>query len=172
MAVAPWLVVKNAVFTILVPGTITVLLPYWILAGDTGAAIGDWTWLEVLGIGVIGLGLGVYLRCLWSFAAYGGATPAPVDAPKVLVVEGLYRYVRNPMYLGVFATIVGEALLFRAIELAAYAGVCWLVWHLVVVFYEEPTLQRDQDEPYVRYRNTVPRWWPRLTPANLEGPSR
>lgn len=164
--IAPWLLVKNIAFTILVPGTVTVVLPYWILTQIAVDAPRFGT-LEIAGILVVLIGLAVYFRCVWSFAASGGATPAPIDAPKRLVGEGLYRYVRNPMYLGVFAVLAGEAMLFRAGSIALYALGCWGFWHTFVIVYEEPTLERDLGDAYRRYCAQVPRWWPRRTPADF-----
>jgi protein-S-isoprenylcysteine O-methyltransferase Ste14 len=108
------------------------------------------------------LGACIYFRCAWEFAVRGLGTPAPIAPTKFLVVSGLHRYVRNPMYLGVALVIVGEAGLFRAAHLAEYAVVMLLTAHLFVIFYEEPTLRRQFGESYEQYRRTVPRWIPRF----------
>jgi protein-S-isoprenylcysteine O-methyltransferase Ste14 len=91
-------------------------------------------------------------------------TPAPVAPTKNLVVTGLYRYVRNPIYVAVVAIIVGQALLFGAWGLVLLGTVLWLAFHLFVVAYEEPTLQETFGAEYEAYRANVPRWVPRLTP--------
>jgi protein-S-isoprenylcysteine O-methyltransferase Ste14 len=108
------------------------------------------------------LGACIYFRCAWEFAVRGLGTPAPIAPTKYLVVSGLHRYVRNPMYLGVALVIVGEAGLFRTVHLAEYAVVMLLTAHLFVIFYEEPALRRQFGESYEQYRRAVPRWIPRF----------
>ena len=130
---------KTLLFTIVVPGTVTVLVPLWILRGE-GHLQGGWT--GVAGVLLLVCGAVVYLRCAWDFAVRGRGTPAPVDPPRTLVVTGLYRYVRNPMYLGVLCVLVGEAALFRSSVLLGYAGAFFLACHLFVTTYEEPALRR------------------------------
>src|SRR5207248_4854486 len=96
----------------------------------------------------------------------GKGTPAPIDAPKVLVKEGPYRWVRNPMYIAVLSVVIGEAILFRSFLLAGYALLVAVVVHMFVVFVEEPSLRSQFGESYETYLRTVPRWLPRppLTP--------
>ena len=166
MTVTPLLLAKNLLFTVL-PGSVTVLFPYWILDSPP-----VWSPPEGVGSLFICLGFAIYFRCLWSFAARGGGTPAPIDAPKKLVVDGLYRYVRNPMYLGVFAVLLGETLLFRSLALGLYSLGCFVVWHLFVLLYEEPVLSRNFGTDYDRYRDQVSRWCPRLRPARLDETGR
>jgi len=108
------------------------------------------------------IGASIYLRCAWDFAFAGRGTPAPIDPPKELVVRGLYRYVRNPMYVGVLSVVVGQAIWFEARGLFAYAALCFLLFFAFVVLYEEPALRRKFGESYERYCNEVPRWIPRL----------
>lgn len=84
-------------------------------------------------------------------------TPAPIDPPKVLVARGLYRVVRNPMYVGVVLILLGESVLFASATLLGYALLAWVVVHLFVVFYEEPTLRQKFGTSYENYRKTVPR---------------
>lgn len=119
--------------------------------------------LSVAGAFVIALGALTYLLCAWEFAVRGLGTPAPVAPTKFLVVSGLHRYVRNPMYLGVALAIWGEAILFRSLHLAEYAALMLLTAHCFVVFYEEPTLRRQFGDSYEHYLRTVPRWIPRFT---------
>jgi protein-S-isoprenylcysteine O-methyltransferase Ste14 len=87
--------------------------------------------------------------------------PCPIDPPKELVVKGLYRYVRNPMYVGILLIIIGEAIFFEGGLLALYTLVVFLVTHTFVILYEEPTLQRLFGESYKWYRREVGRWLPR-----------
>jgi protein-S-isoprenylcysteine O-methyltransferase Ste14 len=108
------------------------------------------------------LGVGVWIRCIHDFTVIGRGTLAPVDPPRHLVVRGLYRYVRNPMYVGVLAMLSGEAVLFRS------PGVAWeMVYffcsvHLLVVFYEEPVLKRQFNGSYEEYCRQVHRWIPTM----------
>jgi protein-S-isoprenylcysteine O-methyltransferase Ste14 len=107
------------------------------------------------------LGVGLYLWCAETFTFIGKGTPAPIDAPKVLVKEGPYRWVRNPMYIAVLSVVIGEAILFRSFMLAGYALLVGVVVHLFVVSVEEPSLHSQFGESYETYLRTVPRWFPR-----------
>ena len=109
-------------------------------------------------------GLIVLVQAFVRFVVEGFGTPAPVAAPERLVVGGVYRYVRNPMYVAVLAAIVGQALLLGRLSLLLYAGAAWLVVAAFVRFYEEPTLARRFGADYEAYRRAVPAWWPRLRP--------
>jgi protein-S-isoprenylcysteine O-methyltransferase Ste14 len=158
-------IVKTLIFTIVVPGTVGVYIPYR-LRGPGPHAISALGWL---GIAPVAVGVAVYLWCAWDFAAFGGGTPLPLDAPKRLVARGLYRFVRNPMYVGVLLAILGQALWFGSAATLWYAMVAALFFHLFVVFYEEPTLRGKFGESYAAYCKTVPRWIPKpaakLAPA-------
>ena len=116
----------------------------------------QWLGLAAIGIGVVLLG-----TCIWEFARRGRGTLAPVDPPTTLVVQGLYRYVRNPMYLSVTMIVLGEVLLTGSRALLAYWAVWFLAVNLFVIGYEEPTLRRRFGTTYDRYRATVGRWVPR-----------
>jgi protein-S-isoprenylcysteine O-methyltransferase Ste14 len=98
------LLLKNLLFTFLVPGTVAGLLP-WTIAGDATPTTGATLPLAIL---FFALGLAIYAWCVWDFASFGRGTPAPIDAPKRLVVRGLYRYTRNPMYVGVLTVLLGH----------------------------------------------------------------
>ena len=152
-------ILQTILFTIVVPGSVLILVPSRILSGFPKPPPGPLTWLGIL---VILLGAAIYFRCAWEFAVRGLGTPAPFAPTKFLVTTALHRYVRNPMYIGVFGVLLGEALLFRAVLLLAYAALCFTAAYLFVIFYEEPTLQRQFGESYEEYRRSVPRWIPRL----------
>jgi protein-S-isoprenylcysteine O-methyltransferase Ste14 len=107
------------------------------------------------------LGAAIYFRCAWEFAVRGLGTPAPIAPTKFLVVTALHRYVRNPMYIGVFGVLLGEAVAFRSAVLLGYAAFFCVPVELFVLFYEEPTLRRQFGESYEEYRRSVPRWIPR-----------
>ena len=154
------LFLKNLLFTIALPGTVAVYVP-WLLTRDRPPGSG--TWLAVA-IVLFALGGAIYAWCVWDFATFGRGTPAPIDAPKRLVVRGLYRYTRNPMYLGVLTAILGWVALFRAPRLLLFALLMSLVFHLFVVLYEEPHLQRQFGSSYDEYRGRVKRWLPTIRP--------
>jgi protein-S-isoprenylcysteine O-methyltransferase Ste14 len=151
---------KTLIFTVLVPGSVAILIPYRIVL-STGArgpiSTGS---LHYFGLLVIPMGALIYLWCAWDFTFAGKGTPLPIDPPKQLVVRGLYRYVRNPMYVGVLTLIVGQGIWFESVRLIEYAGLAFALMHAFVYFYEEPALKRKFGEPYERYGEAVPRWIP------------
>jgi protein-S-isoprenylcysteine O-methyltransferase Ste14 len=149
-------IVKTLIFTVVVPGTVGVYIPYSL----RGAGPHEVSALGLLGLAPLALGAGMYLWCAWDFATFGGGTPLPLDAPKRLVARGLYRFVRNPMYMGVWLAILGQALWFGSTAIMEYALATALMFHLFVIWYEEPTLRRKFGEPYAEYRKAVPRWIP------------
>jgi protein-S-isoprenylcysteine O-methyltransferase Ste14 len=146
---------------VLVPGTVAGLVPWWL----TGWDVRDpWPPLQVAGVVLIAAGVAVLLHAFLRFVIEGSGTPAPVAPTQKLVVGGLYRYVRNPMYLAVAATIVGQALALGRLVLLLYAAVFGAVVFAFVRLYEEPTLRRQFGEQYEEYRRAVPGWWPRRRP--------
>jgi len=152
------LLLKNLLFTLVVPGTVAVYVPLLIVRRNhpaSGSAL-------IIALLLLAAGGTIYTWCIWDFAAFGRGTPAPIDAPKKLVVRGLYRYTRNPMYLGVLTVILGWAVLFRAPGLLFYALAFGTCFHLVIVLYEERHLQREFGPEFDRYRTEVPRWLPRV----------
>jgi len=154
--------IKTLIFTLVVPGSITVLVPYLLLS--SGRELYAWQIgpLRFLGIFPIILGVFFYLRCAWDFTFTGGGTPAPIDPPKRFIAKGLYRIVRNPMYVGITLILTGESIVFESATFLAYAAVLWLGSHLFVIFYEEPILKKKFGAIYEEYRQTVPRWIPRI----------
>ena len=152
------LVVKTVLFTTLVPGTVGVYVPLY-LAGDRTAGGGT---SFGLAMGLFAIGVVLYLRSVWDFAAFGRGTPAPIDTPKRLVVRGFYHYTRNPMYVAVLTVIAGWAALFRAPILAGYAVIVFAVFYSFVRFYEEPRLAREFNNEYAEYTHRVGRWLPRI----------
>lgn len=149
-------IAKTALFTLVVPGTVAGVVPSWLRDGSSVAARGFQLWAAA---SVITIGIAIYLHtAFWGFAAIGGGTPAPIAPTKLLVVRGLHRFVRNPMYIGVALVIAGQAWLFHSRHTAIYAVCMLAVAHFFVVFYEEPTLHRQFGEEYDRYRERVPRW--------------
>ena len=153
-----WL--RTVLFTILVPGTELVLLPLVVVLLGLGPRL-ELGPARYCGLAPLGVGLAMILRCFADFVRRGRGTPAPYDPPRELVVAGLYRYVRNPQYVGVVLIVVGEALLSGMVVLFGYAALMAVGYHLFVRYYEEPTLGRLFGEPYARYREAIPRWLPR-----------
>lgn len=125
-------------FTLIVPGSVTVAVPWLLLTfvdgGDRAASVPR----SLPGLTILVVGVAIYAWCAWDFAARGRGTPAPWDPPSRLVTSGLYRYVRNPMYMGIIAIIAGEASAWGSLALAIYAGLLWLAFHLRVALFEEP----------------------------------
>jgi protein-S-isoprenylcysteine O-methyltransferase Ste14 len=152
-----FLFIKNLLFTILIPGTIAIYLPLFIVRGSspTNTAV-----LFFAGLILLATGAAAYFWTIWDFARFRRGTPLPLDAPQKLVVRGLYRFTRNPMYLSVLIVIVGWAGLYSDARLVLYAvGVAGAV-HLFVVFYEEPSLAKLFGEEYLAYKASVGRWLP------------
>ena len=151
------LLFKNLLFTVLVPGTVAVYVPLLISQGRSPASgLG-----LAIAVAALVLGAAIYAWCIWDFASFGRGTPAPIDAPKKLVLRGLYRYTRNPMYIGVLTVILGWAALFRDANLVLYAFVVGTCFHLFIVLYEERHLLLEFGSRYETYRTQVARWLPR-----------
>ncbi len=155
--------VHTVVFFFLAPGTMAFAVP-WLIAGRPE---GEPSALDLLGAALLATGLVAVVTCFRRFVREGSGTPAPVAPTEWLVVGGLYRYVRNPMYLAVASMIGGQALILRSTGVLAWLAVFLVtVWTFVRV-YEEPTLTDQFGESYTRYRAAVPGWWPRLTPYQV-----
>ena len=154
------LALRSLLWTILLPGLFAGFLP-WRYFG-LGHVMIDWgSPRHLLGLAAIGIGAVLLGTCIWEFARRGRGTLAPVDPPTKLVVEGLYRYVRNPMYLSVTVVVLGEVLLTGSKALLAYWAVWFVAVNLFVIGYEEPTLRRRFGPDYERYCAMVGRWLPR-----------
>ncbi len=151
-------------FLILAPGTVVVLVPWWITHWRVHAHLAGLGPLRVAGALTIAAGTAVVLDSFVRFALQGVGTPAPVYPTRHLVVKGFYRYVRNPMYVALLLILAGQALFFADARLIVYAFFAWLATHLFVVFYEEPTLRRSFRDDYAQFTAHVPRWIPRVTP--------
>jgi protein-S-isoprenylcysteine O-methyltransferase Ste14 len=151
----------SAAFLVVAPGVVAGLIP-WLLTGwemeDAPTA------LRIAGAALILLGVGFLLDAFARFVLEGLGTPAPVAPTERLVVGGVYRYVRNPMYLAVGATMVGQALLLGQFGLLAYTAAFGLIVFCFVRLYEEPTLSSQYGSSYDAYRRAVPGWLPRLRP--------
>lgn len=149
--------VGSTIFLLVAPGVVAGVGPWLVTRWRVHGPLA----LQVVGGVVIGAGAFVLLQAFTRFVVEGLGTPAPVAEPDRLVVGGLYRYVRNPMYIAVGATIVGQAVFFGQPLLLAYAAVFWAITAAFVRWYEEPHLTRRYGAEYEKYCRAVPAWLPR-----------
>lgn len=156
-------ILGSSVFLVIAPGFVAGLAPWWISARGGNAARLWWP-LRALGIVLIAAGAAVLLDSFARFALQGLGTPAPVLPTKRLIVTGLYRWVRNPMYLAVLTIIAGQSLFLGNSRVAVYGAFVAIGFSLFVLLYEEPTLRRTWGKEYSTYCRNVPRWIPRLRP--------
>ena len=152
------LLLKNLVFTLVVPGTVGVYVPLLLARGRAPAS----GLVFLLALTLLVTGSVIYAWCVWEFAVFGRGTPAPINAPKKLVVRGLYRYTRNPVYVGVLTVLLGWAAMFRGMNLLIYAFCVGICFHLFVVLYEERHLRLQFGAEYDDYCAKVGRWLPRF----------
>jgi protein-S-isoprenylcysteine O-methyltransferase Ste14 len=157
-------VIGSVIFLLIAPMTVAGLVPWWINRWRAQLDFGDFTILRVVGIVLILAGVPVLLDSFARFAIQGLGTPAPIFPTRHLVVQGLYRYVRNPMYVALLLVVTGQALFFGSLRLLEYGAVLWLGFHLFVLAYEEPTLRGTFGDEYNTFCAHVPRWIPRLRP--------
>jgi protein-S-isoprenylcysteine O-methyltransferase Ste14 len=162
----PGAILGSAVFLVLAPGTVAVLAPWWISRWQIQPPLLGWAAFQVVGALLVLAGLPVLLDSFVRFAVQGLGTPAPAAPAQHLVVSGLYRYVRNPMYVAVVAMILGQGLLLGNLYVLEYGLAAWLTMHLFVVFYEEPTLRRQFGKEYEGYCRKVARWIPMVRGNN------
>jgi protein-S-isoprenylcysteine O-methyltransferase Ste14 len=162
------LALRSILWTILFPGVVAGYVPWRFFGLDTVRP--DWSSpRDLLAMVVLVAGLVLLTVCVLEFARSGRGTLAPMDPPKELVIQGAYRYVRNPMYLGVATILVGEVMLERSRALLAYAAIWFFVVNLFVIGYEEPSLRRRFGDSYRRYTETVGRWLPSRPKARAIG---
>lgn len=150
---------RNLLFTILQPGIVVGLIPYWILgmpsSETTRGRPGSFQYIAIV---VFAAGLAILFYCISMFAVKGKGTLSPADPTKKLVVSGLYRFSRNPMYIGVMLMLIGEAIFFSSTYLGIYTAVVFIGFNLFISLHEEPRLKRDFGSEYQLYLKTVRRW--------------
>jgi protein-S-isoprenylcysteine O-methyltransferase Ste14 len=158
--------VGSVVFFTLAPGVVAGLVPWWLTGWRVRQPLPFWavTQLRVVGAVLIAAGAVVLIQAFVRFVGEGAGTPAPIAPTQKLVVGGLYRYVRNPMYLAVLAVIVGQAPVLGRPVLLAYAAVVGAAMAAFAHGYEEPALADRFGAEYEAYRREVPAWWPRRRP--------
>jgi protein-S-isoprenylcysteine O-methyltransferase Ste14 len=152
---------KSFLFLIAAPGMVAGYIPLALLRNGAQIETGIFSFVA-LPLWLIG-GV-ILLWSFWNFLKEGRGTPAPVDPPKELVAVGFYRYVRNPMYVGILSAILGHFLWFGSWNLLIYGIVVFLAFHTFVTYYEEPTLKKKFGAAYEEYLKRVPRWIPRVRP--------
>ena len=157
-------VIGSAIFLVVAPGFVAGLVPRWISRWRLEAPFFGMPLFRLAGGVLIALGAAGLLDSFVRFAVQGLGTPAPVFPTRHLVITGLYRYVRNPMYVAVVSAIAGQGLLLGNVGLLEYGGVVWLLFHTFVLIYEEPTLGASFGPEHGVFCAEVPRWIPRLTP--------
>ena len=157
-------ILGSAVFLVVAPGFVAVLAPWWISHWRLQPPFFGLQPLRLAGGVLMGFGAVGLLDSFLRFAVQGLGTPAPVFPTRHLVVTGLYRYVRNPMYVAVVSAIVGQGLIFGNVKLLKYGGLVWLLFHVFVLAYEEPVLKASFGAEYDAFCAEVPRWIPRFTP--------
>ena len=151
--------IKSLLFLIFIPGMVAGFIPLNLLRFGAQMGFGTFSYMA---FPFWVFGTIVLLWCFWDFAKKGLGTPAPIDPPKNLVVSGLYRFVRNPMYVGVLLVITGHFLWFGYWILLPYGGLFFLATHSFVTLYEEPFLRKQFGAEYEAYLREVPRWIPRI----------
>ena len=155
-------IVISAIFAVIAPGTVAGIVPWWISRWNLQAPFLHFYGFRVIGVVLIVTSLPVLLDSFARFALQGLGTPAPVFPTRHLVVTGLYRYVRNPMYVAVIGLIAGQALLLGNRTSSFYGIVVWLCFYTFVLLYEEPVLRKKYAAEYEEFCQNVPRWIPRL----------
>ena len=156
-----FILVRAVTYATLFIGLVLIFLPARVVSSSgvvPPTEIGLW---QSAGMLVAAAGAALAVACIVVFALIGQGTPAPFDPPRPLVVQGPYRFVRNPMYIGAALAMAGAALFYQSVALFIYICVFLLISHLFVVAYEEPRLRRTFGEDYAAYCNKVGRWWPR-----------
>ena len=136
------------------------IIPYFLIQQNTKFNLPTYSFLffKILGLGLIAVGMSIWLYCIDLFNFLGKGTPVPINPPKKLVIKGIYRFTRNPMYIGVLIILTGYFLLFGHFLLLIYPFLAAIFFNLLVKFYEEPTLKKKFGQSYIEYCKKAPRW--------------
>jgi len=154
----------SALFFAIAPGVVAGLVPWWLTGWRVRGPLTHWATVRVTGLVMLVTGAIVLIHAFARFVAEGHGTPAPAAPAEHLVIGGLYRYVRNPMYLAVVATITGQAFALGQPILLVHAAAVWVTTAAFAHWYEEPALARQFGAQYETYRRNVPAWRPRARP--------
>jgi protein-S-isoprenylcysteine O-methyltransferase Ste14 len=160
--------IGSAIFLVIAPGIVAGYVPWRICRWRAEAPLLGISWFRYVGLLFIAAGLAILLDSFGRFALQGLGTPAPVFPTRYLVVSGLFRYVRNPMYVAVVSLVLGQGLFFGSVRVLEYGVAIWAAFHLFVLIYEEPTLRKTYGPEYERFCANVPRWIPRFRPWQRE----
>lgn len=152
------LFLRSLFYTLLCPGTVAGLVPLWLIEGKWNEIMLSAQWYQWLGLFLLILGAAVLVRCIVEFATRGKGTLSPTDPTKKLVISGLYKRSRNPMYLGVVTMLLGWALATMQSQLWWYALAVFIGFNFFIHFVEEPRLRKDFGDEYTEYCKKVRRW--------------
>jgi len=153
------LFLRNLFFTILQPGVVAGLIPFLLARKNFENSFpGSLHAYHYVAIAVCIAGIGITLHCIANFAIHGHGTLSPADPTKRLVISGLYKFSRNPMYVGVMLILLGEAIFTQSANLLVYSIGVFTAFNLFIVFREEPRLKKDFGKSYHEYCKTVRRW--------------
>jgi len=158
-----FVLIRTLTYATLFIAFVLIYVPSRVLAWAGVARPAVMGWPQIGGLIICSLGAIIALSCVFAFAFIGKGTPAPFDPPRRLVIRGPYRFVRNPMYLGVATALAGAALFYTSTALLAFVALFLVVTHLFVLLYEEPTLQRSFGPEYEVYCHSVHRWLPGMS---------
>jgi protein-S-isoprenylcysteine O-methyltransferase Ste14 len=161
----------SALFFAIAPGVVAGLMPWWLTRWRVRGPLTHWATVRVTGLVMLVTGAIVLIHAFARFVAEGHGTPAPAAPAEHLVIGGLYRYVRNPMYLAVVTTITGQAFALGQPILLGYAAAVWVTTAAFAHWYEEPALARQFGAQYETYRRSVPAWRPRARPWKQSPPN-
>ena len=156
-----FILVRAIAYAAIFIGFVLVYLPSRFLSWSRIVAPATTGAPQVAGMIMVAIGTAIALWCVFTFVFIGKGTPAPFDPPRKLVIRGPYRFVRNPMYIGAGMTLAGAAVFYQSLSIFIYTGVFFLITHLFVVLYEEPTLRRTFGDEYEDYRRRTRRWMPK-----------
>lgn len=160
MLASLWLGARNLAMIVLFPGTVAAYIPYRLIAPVNLPSPVVWSFSQYLGAIFVLLGTGILLSCVSSFAHHGRGTLAPFDETRKLVLVGLYKYVRNPMYVGVIVILLGECMFFWSNPLLIYSVIMFTLFNLIIIGYEENRLRHKYGDEYRQYCTSVGRWLP------------
>jgi len=154
------LFLRNLFFTILQPGMVAGLIPYWILGKKVEDTLAQtFNLYQYLAALLLVIGFAIMITCIIGFAIYGSGTLSPADPTKKLVIKGLYRYSRNPMYVGVMLMLIAESIFFQSVTLWRYTLFIFVAFYVFILIHEEPRLKRDFGDEYNQYIKKVRRWF-------------
>jgi protein-S-isoprenylcysteine O-methyltransferase Ste14 len=153
------LIIRNIFYVLVFPGTVTGVIPFAIAKNQFTDALNQFLSFPVFaGMVMYIAGLSILIYCVSKFITDGAGTLSPTNPTKQLVSKGLYRFSRNPMYIGVLSMLLGESLFCRSVSLLIYSILVFILFNAYVILFEEPRLKKDFGEDYLSYRRIVRRW--------------